>query len=984
MPQKTEDLFVDPADLFIDPDNVSSNDNTSAPPVKKDSAKDSSYTGVFSGEHPFIEVLPKSRINPVPAHNMEIVAGTDKPFEDLRNYGIDRVANNPYLPESIKPLAAGMASFSLEPIRAAKDFINDPFGVVTSMFAVHPSASKALIPEVLPPEAPPIRRALPAARASEPIASSTTHEIIGPEDRVRYNYNVDRRNINNPIIVSPQGEALRENLITPVEDARMRGLAEEGKPTKVPAKAAVDLGEVKEKQRQADIFYTEHEHHGGTSLFIDPEDMPIPPKSGDTRLGFQPRSNADLPYPLNIVPDVVRPRAAQTVIRALAGDVEPVAAREPVTFANEAAPPKPVNTPARPDLMGGTAAINPGEPILPSAVREVKKNTGLNVENVDKVADAIPAAPEVKDAVKAGAANLVKESQLPSVAWKSIYKQLGDLGPAGKDLVQRFQRAATGRAQYDALWTEPLFGPATKLSKNEFANFGAYVEGRLPIPNSKVQNAVDAWKKAQRTMGATAEQVKLSLKRDGQVVPFQAIKEDYWPHIPAEPLTEPTIVDRLVSNGMSRHDAEIVAKTWNNTGEILIGPQHSRGSSKFTDLFKYRDDFDAGIIHGRSMSKRIANTEHLGPADIAGQGDQGIANLIEDTNDPELAYKLARRLAGRDELPNARLVKGLNQARKWMSLTSLPNFTMKNVILGQAQNAYMAALSKHPIEAVKEVSKLFSSAYREQIQATGAINNFARSLAEELQGKDPFAIGVGEKINRSVAAAIGKSTVRTAFQDYKNGVNVPSAKYFLETLLSRDPDTITKITPELENFGAARMAEITQGLNNPGNLPYGWSNPVNDYLTLGQQLALIFKKVGFQTTKTVKDTIKMNPKLALPLWLGISQVAGEMAGDVSSVITGKERTTDPIGRIASNWGNAFMLGLVWDLASSSQYGPSALLSAVAGPVASKASELGYNVTQTGKRLVEGEEDPFGPIRKFGSKNLPIPGRERISQAIEGE
>jgi hypothetical protein len=955
MPQKNKTLSDLPdADPIGDLPNIDDLPNaTSAPPVKKDN----SYTGVFSGEHPFIEILPKNKVNPVPAHNMEIVAGTDKPFEDLRNYGIDKVANNPYLPESIKPLAAGMASFSLEPIRAVKDFINDPFGIATSIFAVHPSASKALIPEVLPPETPPVRAALPPARNR---------------------------------FIAGEGGVQREALLTPQEEARLAGYdvdaeGPKGKPAKVPVKPAVDLGEVKEKQRQQDIFYTDVEQAGGRRMDIsDLPDMPIPPEAGDTRLGFQPTSNANLPYPLNIVPEVVRPRGAQTVIRALAGDIPESIPSEPVTFANEAAPPKPVNTPARPDLMGGTAAINPGEPILPSAARQVKNNTGLNAGNVDKIVNAVDAAPEVKQAVKAGATNLVAESQSPSVALKSIYKQLGDLGAAGKEIVQRVQRAATGRAQYDALWTEPLFAPAARLSKGEFANFGAYVEGRLPIPNAKVQKAVDVWNQAQRTMGSTAEQVKLSLKREGEVVPFQAIKDNYWPHIPAEPLTKPTIVDRLVNAGMSRAEATRVAKTWENTGEILVGPQHSRGSSKFVDLFKYRDDFDAGIIHGRTMSKRIANTEHLGSKDIAGFGDEGIAKLIEDTNDPKLAYTLAKRLAGRDTLPNARLVNGLNQARKWMSLTSLPNFTMKNVILGQAQNLYMALLSKHPIEAVKEVTKLFSSAYREEIRSTGALNNFSRSLAEELQGIDPFAIGVGEKINRSVAAAIGKSTVRTAFQDYKNGVNVPSAKYFLETLLSRDPDTITAITPELEKFGAARMAEITQGLNNPGNLPYHWSDPVNNYITLGQQLALIFKKVGFQTTKTVKDTIMMNPKLALPLWLGISQVAGEMAGDVSSVITGKDRPTDPIARIATNWGNAFMLGLVWDLATSAQYGPSALISAVAGPVASKASELGYDVAQTGKRLVGGEEDPFGPIRRFGSKNLPIPGRERISQAIEGE
>jgi hypothetical protein len=295
----------------------------------------------------------------------------------------------------------------------------------------------------------------------------------------------------------------------------------------------------------------------------------------------------------------------------------------------------------------------------------------------------------------------------------------------------------------------------------------------------------------------------------------------------------------------------------------------------------------------------------------------------------------------------------------------------------------MVALSRHPVEAVKEITKLFRKTYRDEIRAAGVFNSFNQSLLEEVGGKrfDPFLIGAGEKINRAVAAAIGKTTIREAVKDYKAGVNTKAARYFIETLLSRNADEVTEVTPEMERFAAGRMAEITQGLNNPGNFPYHWSHPVNDYLTFAGQLVLIFKKVGFQVTKTVKDTIKADPAVAIPSWLILSQIAGELVGDVKSVITGRERPED-IERIPDNWGNAFMLGLPWELATSGQYGPASAVASTAGPVASKVSEALFSAWETGERLGSGAEDPLAPLRRFGAKNLPVPGRERIRQMLE--
>ncbi len=822
-----------------------------------------------------------------------------------------------------------------------------------------PGKGGALIPEVLEAERPVIRGALPA------------HE--------------------EPFIAGPGG-VQRQSILTPTDESLLAGYPEGNRPLSITDRSAaptLDIGELRERERLASLKFTDFDLTGGTRLELpDKPRMAQPPVSGDTSLGFAAQSGGDLEYPLNVVPNSVRPRSTQAVTEALTPErfTEPIAPKQNIEFVsgqpdNFVPDPEPLRAPTAKEILPSAPKSSSVSDAARKAWRERNgvseaevtdaRKAGLNPDNLTTV----KAPPDIAKPVNAGVAQFVKESGKPSTYLKSVYTQLSEMGPAGKELVQRFQRAAQNRAEYDAAWTEPLLKIGKTLTKDERANFGAYVEQRLPIPNQRVRAVVDEWTRLQNSMGDVAVSEGLHLKRGDDVIPFQKISENYWPHNPVENLSKKDIVQRLVDKGMSRYDAVRVAKQWSDTGEVFLRGQHSR----LKDVFPYKDDFDVAIQHGRSMSRRIANHVNLGPKDIAGMGDQGIAQLIEDTGQKDLAFALAKRLAGRDERPSESLMRGLNNARTAATLTSLPDFTLKNVILGQGMNAYKAIMSRHTFKTIAEMRKLFSSAYRDEIRAAGVYNTFNRTLAEEmgLIGKrDWFLIGAGEKINRAVSAAIGRATVRTAFEDFQATGNDHAAK-LLETLLSRDPNTITEMTPELERFAAGRMSEITQGLSNPGNMPYAWSNPVNNYTEVARQLSLIFKKIGFQISKTVWDDMKSNPARAIPAWMATTQAAGELVGDVKSVLTGKERPDNPVLRIGQNWANAFMFGLAWDMATSAQYGPSAIIGQAVGPIAQKGADLGAAGWKTGERLIEGEDDPVRDLRRFGLRNLPIPGRQRM-------
>lgn len=718
--------------------------------------------------------------------------------------------------------------------------------------------------------------------------------------------------------------------------------------------------------------------------------------------GFDTPIQIDLPllYPENIIPEALRPRAAQTMTRALAGDIPPETIPKPkIEF--ESAPkldliPDPITT----DLKGGTAAIRPGETILPSAnqIRESYRNTQLPIDN--EVINAVP------DPIKGPLAQLIQEeSALPS-PWKSVRTVLRQLSP---ELWRREVRSVQISRQYDAEWVPAFESALRKLTKLEKENFGAYVEGTIQSQSPAVQDAVNIWRAVESSIGDEASRTGLRLYKGKEYIPFQKNTDKYWPRIPKERYNEPGLLERLMKGGMTRNEAQRVITHYQNTGEIVIGPQHARIGR--ADV-PYRLDADAGLAHIRAMSKRIAQHRELGPLDIEGKGAEGVADLIEATKDPRLTNTLMRRLVGREEHSNPRLVKILDGLRKYTVMTKLQNFTIPNIILGQPQTALKA--SRHPMAALTEITNLFKRRYRDDLAKSGAWQNFNYTVAEELKGRDIYFIGTGETFNRGIAAATGKAVAKEAFAELKRNPNSKLAIGELTELVLDPIDTLlkqTELSPSQLTMAAGRMAEVTQGLNVPGNLPYWASQPVKGPLEFGGQLVWQLKKMGYQATKNTWDSIdprKVGPVESaknVGIWLTLSQIAGELTGDTKTFLRGLWKG-DPesevaargdwwlegagisptlieevsnisgvepqvIARLLDNWTQAFFLGLPADLLMSSSYGPAGLSNALFGPIMGDIGKFVYNVSKLN----------FKGIGKETVRSAPVPGSSGLAESI---
>lgn len=892
-----------------------------------------------------------------------MIGGVPGIFDRLRDTAVNRVSSNKYLPESVKPYAAMGASLSLEPLRFIAETLATPEGILfPSAVKGFPNVlkKKALTPEVLPPEIPKPNLALPPAR--------------------------------NRYIASDNGLVQRENILTPQEEARLAGVEytpegyPAGKPTQI-TRPGVDLDELKEQERIKNIYYTGHEQAGGSSLNVRNRPIvDIPPVAGDKHLGFEPVSNADLEYPLNIAPEAVRPRRAQTVTRALAGDVpEEALPKEPITFENEVV--KPQTKEQIIDNYGGTKAIEPGEDILPSAPpkarvaphiqeTEIPKATPFEkrVDNyvAKNVEPAIPNASAEARSVLSKTKDTM--SNLANGLLVSGEKQLERMGSIGNDIRRVLSSVEYTKRELYNKFAEPFINATKGLKGEEVSNFVDVMDGNATPINLSVSNAVGEARKLTDLMATMAEESGVRIKTpNGKAVTFKGLKE-YWPHRPVNPISHTNYIDELMNRNpkLSRSQAENLAKKFQNESEWFNSPQHSR----MFGTFEYRKDLNAMIDHMADMADIIARAKHLGPGDI-GNPESLISQMIERTGNKAKALEIVRtQLRGgmdkNDKFYQA--VKSVNSVMtKAQVFTKLGMFPISN-INNQLQTMLHSDLSNFS-NGVTEI--LFNSSELRKLAknyGTVAVGDIPVGILSEA-GKRPVPV-VGSLIKwsddwaRLVATGTGKGYATTIFKAAKIGERPALDK--LKNLLLQDNigDVLqqNELTPEQIKFATHRFVELSQQLESRMKLPPVWSNePL-------LQLPLLFKRFAFQGTKSTKDAILSNPARNLPLFLIAAPLFGELTGDMKAVVYGSLRgLPDPdttasmirgeldkrgnfagkltglesddsdlnwlVNRIAADYVGSWGMGLMGDVLQGALGGKSSVTGFLIGPAIDQATEV---------------------------------------------
>lgn len=751
-----------------------------------------------------------------------------------------------------------------------------------------------------------------------------------------------------------------------------------GKPSAMPS-VKLDLDAVAEAKRLANIRGSQG-WNGMTKVGKEPTVPDIPVPSGDIRRGFAPQSNADLPYPLNVVPNAARPRTVQSVTEALTPERMKVDLPEsspvtPLTQANEIPEVK---------LPGQKSEM------LPSAKPKWRK-TGNVV--VDKAAES--PVPEIRQAA-AQMSSEPKKISLWSKATSTAGTQLKEMGEAGTELYRRASRVTQLERQNLAAWAEPYKNAIKKLSKDEFDNFADFVEGRRPITSPAVKEAVDAWTDVASKSGAEGVGSGLRMKLStGETVPFNPITEKYYPrHITEAAMkNKESLVETLVKEEkLTRLEAERIIKNAREHGELMLGPQHQRLNRRF----EYRKDAGSGLIHLESMAKRTAMSRELGPLDLAGKGKEGIHDLIEATSDPGRATEIMKRVVGRDEKVVKELDQFVRQARSAASWMRLQNYAISAITGNQLPNA-MRASTKEYLRSVGQVFTDFKK-LKSFADESGALVNVSHGVLEEMSKLNPMKVYGGtfvENVVRAQAAGIGRGMAKTLFQELKaNPGNAKAAKELFELVLEKPANLLKQeaLTPKQLLMAAGRNAELSQGLTNAVNLPLWATQPVNSVGNAGAQLGLMFKKQAMLQNKMLQDAMKANPVKTAAILVGGGQIAGGVIGTTKSTAKGLSRSlvsgnptekikdelehrSDYVGQLlpgklgeskvlrnaVDRQLQSWTLGIWGDVLSTALGGNSSLAEFIAGPVVG----IGDDILQGVKNPVQGGRNAL--------RALPLPG-----------
>lgn len=645
-----------------------------------------------------------------------------------------------------------------------------------------------------------------------------------------------------------------------------------------PLPTLLNLDELKESQRLGDLSYTDTQQYPGTRMDIKNEKLP-PLESGDTSLGFSEQTNPDksIGYPLDIVPNRLRPRAAQNEIADKLGSlIEPEVKRKATTtiIDSDVANPEPVvsyifgplkSTPVEKGIAEGV--IKSKEPIL----AEVVKSPEFQEKFIE------PAKTRDTDFKKV-AANV----------GSSIDTELTKQSPLLGELAKKVQ---TDSAIQAGTWTVKYDKIVNDLSDENFSKLVKAIEGKIqldPVEDARLVTRLEQFKSLNKEVSDSAVQSGMGLKSsDGtKMIPWQPA-ENYWPHLYTDEFfnllkNNPTeIRDMLAKQGMSPLEIDALLTNSKKFGERLISAQHGREAN----LPGYRVDRNVYREHLDSMARRIKESIHYGPMDLA-DTTSPLMNLVKESNNPEYTENLMKKLLNRDVKGDSsfeNFSRQLMGIQAWMHLGTAGISNINTVAMPLIQTNTKAFL-----RGIADLAMDYSKT-GEFAESAGAIRNiFKEIFAQEAKGSrfNPtrlYGLDTEERFMRTLSASTGRAYAKQLFSELKNNPANEKAATTLRNLVLEDPKGLLN-QPELNDLqlkrAAFRVSELSQGLAERQNLPAAWKGSgVANLLTL-------FHRYQFAQTKIMKDLVMSQPMRAIPLLFGMSQIMGEITGDAKAVLRG--------------------------------------------------------------------------------------------------
>lgn len=502
-------------------------------------------------------------------------------------------------------------------------------------------------------------------------------------------------------------------------------------------------------------------------------------------------------------------------------------------------------------------------------------------------------------------------------------KALLKYGEEGKQIYDKIKSAENWSVKNEADAIVRLDEPFKKLTKENFAKFGDYVEGKISIPENAIE-AVNEWKKIANEIGYRAKNYKVMIKKlDGNEKPFIPIK-NYYPYFVKEEELAKIFADQTkyrnfledmaMENDMTVAEAHrIIQKMVNGRADFYGHLERSR-EARLPKEFYERDPRNilAQYIHGAY--------QRLGIVREFGAEDKGLQKIIqtalEKGEDFEEIQLLATRALGRENF-NKDLTKISAFARTYQNITKLSLVAITNI-----SDISKSFIRTNFFSAVKGLIKSFTKEGKIFSRKAGVLDMQLYDYAKEHHLGTMFFKYTGFKWTetevRRVMAMSSRNYVNLLYKKLVKNPNNAFVKRRLEQF-NLDPDELLKKGLKENDLITAAIKAIADSQPvSKLDMPYRWQSPTGKMLTQYKQFA--YKQWQFTKEFIFKEAGKGNFKPLL-LFLLIGTGLGELVGDLKAWVRGgRKRPEDLPHRIIDNLMTIGGLGLATDFLTNLQYG----------------------------------------------------------------
>lgn len=669
---------------------------------------------------------------------------------------------------------------------------------------------------------------------------------------------------------------------------------------------------------------------------------------------------------------------------------------------------------------------------LPRWVRErYAKEQGIPVKDIDKMlltSDSLKNI-DIKDISSRADSTKFRDINAAEIL-SSGETLLNKMGESGVKLANALK---THRREFDKLHSQYLNEVTktgvTKLNKKELASLYDVMDGKTKLGiNPKVTEAAhllrdiynklhDEFKKTETTYGDTEAAKNLKYRKDyiQHEVDWEGIKADKSKFLAAvESLKskEPgrigqvggeKIVNSLLEKQTDYYSETIktIMKTDNinylsamdKLDGILEGIK-TNSAKHMTEARRYdmpyKKTLEAINKYFYEATKVITDRKHLdlksdGIYEANGRLNALIKNVGEGKN-PQIARDIIDLYTGKSQLQfamdNPKTARLLSNSLMWNSMTKMAFAALNNI----SQPSNVHAITGYKASA-KAMLQQIKSIFKEDPELKNSGVLVKQIVEDYIQNRtlDKYynitGMTASERMVRTFAYYAGREHAVSMFNDAK--IDMAKGKTVKDSLALREMQKMDlldavlkqdKLTVDQIRDAGYDMSTRTMFKGDVLDVPPAAIKPLGRLIFALRRYSLAQGKF---ITQNIISEMKAGNYAPLLRLAASGYVTGEVVNDIRNLI--KYGNLDARGknvllRAIENYGQSVGGIMAWDAVESMAYGKEGILGNMTGSVLSTIAEGGEALYKSGKKVVEGKDEPLRDISKFATKQVPIAGQ----------